>query len=145
MDGYIEQLLTPGVEKSREIIRNRVLPSSPGPVNIQPISPGPVNTQSRTELPSQITGTPVSAEILRTSSNIFAIGVKELTSTNPFIRQMGARRLVGLSTVLGGAGYTIKIGAQYVTGVTDDEMDAFQRSFAPQYQRNSPVTPCQIF
>ena len=81
------------------------------------------------------------AEILRTSSNIFAIGVKELTSTNPFIRQMGARRLVGLSTVLGGAGYTIKKGAQYVTGVTDDEMDAFQRSFAPQYQRNSTLIP----
>jgi hypothetical protein len=81
------------------------------------------------------------AEILRTSSNIFAIGVKELTSTNPFIRQMGARRLVGLSTVLGGAGYTIKKGAQYVTGVTDDEVDAFQRSFAPQYQRNSTLIP----
>ena len=54
---------------------------------------------------------------------------------------MGARRLVGLSTVLGGAGYTIKKGAQYVTGVTDDEMDAFQRSFAPQYQRNSTLIP----
>jgi hypothetical protein len=64
LDGYIEQLLTPGVEQTREIIRNRVPPSSPGPVNIQPISPGPINTQSRTELPSQITGAPVSAEIL---------------------------------------------------------------------------------
>jgi hypothetical protein len=81
------------------------------------------------------------AEILRTSSNIFGIGVKELTSTNPYIRQMGARRLVGLSTVLGGMGYTVKKGAQYVTGVTNDEMDAFQRSFAPQYQRNSTLIP----
>jgi hypothetical protein len=42
---------------------------------------------------------------------------------------------------LGGAGYTIKKGAQYVTGVSDDEVDAFQRSFAPQYQRNSTLIP----
>jgi hypothetical protein len=81
------------------------------------------------------------AEILRTSSNIFGIGVKELTSTNPFIRQMGARRLVGLSTVLGGIGYTVKKGAEYVTGITDQEMDSFQRSFAPQYQKNSTLIP----
>jgi len=32
------------------------------------------------------------AEILRTSSNILMIGAKELTSTNPFIRQMGAKK-----------------------------------------------------
>ena len=38
------------------------------------------------------------AEILRTTSNIISIGARELTSTNPFIRQMGARRLVGVST-----------------------------------------------
>ena len=36
------------------------------------------------------------AEILRTTANIINIGARELTSTNPFIRQMGARRLVGV-------------------------------------------------
>ena len=81
------------------------------------------------------------AEILRTTSNIISIGAKELTSTNPFIRQMGARRLVGVSTVLGGIGYTTKKGAQYLTGVDDDTMDAFQRSFAPPYQKNSTLIP----
>ena len=81
------------------------------------------------------------AEILRTTSNIISIGARELTSTNPFIRQMGARRLVGVSTVLGGIGYTTKKGAQYLTGVDDDTMDAFQRSFAPPYQKNSTLIP----
>ena len=57
IDGYIEQLLTPGVEQTRELINNRVLPSSPGPVNVQP----------RTELNSQITGAPVSAQVLTSS------------------------------------------------------------------------------
>ena len=81
------------------------------------------------------------AEILRTTSNIISIGARELTSTNPFIRQMGARRLVGVSTVLGGIGYTTKKGAQYLTGVDDETMDSFQRSFAPPYQRNSTLIP----
>jgi hypothetical protein len=81
------------------------------------------------------------AEILRTSSNILMIGAKELTSTNPFIRQMGAKRLVGLSTVLGGLGYTTKKGAQYLTGVDDETMNAFQNSFAPPYQKNSTLVP----
>ena len=66
------------------------------------------------------------AEILRTTSNIISIGARELTSTNPFIRQMGARRLVGVSTVLGGIGYTTKKGAQYLTGVDDETMESFQ-------------------
>ncbi len=81
------------------------------------------------------------AEILRTTSNIISIGARELTSTNPFIRQMGARRLVGVSTVLGGIGYTTKKGAQYLTGVDDETMESFQRSFAPPYQRNSTLIP----
>jgi hypothetical protein len=57
LNGYIEELLTPGVEQSRELIRNRISPSSPGPVNVQP----------RTELNSQITGAPVSAQVLTSS------------------------------------------------------------------------------
>jgi len=48
------------------------------------------------------------AEILRTTANIVSIGARELTSTNPFIRQMGARRLIGVSSVLGGIGYSVQ-------------------------------------
>ena len=84
------------------------------------------------------------SEILRTTSNIFSIGTRELTSSNPYIRQMGMRRLVGLSTVLGGVGYTVKKGAQYMTGVDDQTMDAFQKSFAPTYQRNSTLIPMTV-
>jgi hypothetical protein len=81
------------------------------------------------------------AEILRTTSNIISIGARELTSTNPFIRQMGARRLVGVSTVLGGIGFTVQKGAQYMTGVDEEMMNAFQTSFAPPYQKNSTLVP----
>jgi len=81
------------------------------------------------------------AEILRTTSNIISIGARELTSTNPFIRQMGARRLLGVSTVLGGIGTVTQKTAQYVTGVSEDDMRSFQRSFAPSYQKNSTLIP----
>jgi len=81
------------------------------------------------------------AEILRTTANIIALGSRELTSTNPFIRQMGARRLVGVSTVLGGIGTVTKQTAQYVTGVDDETMNSFQRSFAPSFQKNSTLIP----
>jgi hypothetical protein len=81
------------------------------------------------------------AEILRTTSNIISIGAKELTSANPYIRQMGARRLVGVSTVLGGLGTVTQKTAQYVTGVDEETMNSFQRSFAPDYQKNSTLIP----
>ena len=81
------------------------------------------------------------AEILRTTANIISLGSRELTSTNPFIRQMGARRLVGVSTVLGGVGTVTKQTAQYVTGVDDETMNSFQRSFAPSFQKNSTLIP----
>jgi hypothetical protein len=54
---------------------------------------------------------------------------------------MGARRLVGVSTVLGGIGFTVQKGAQYMTGVDEEMMDAFQTSFAPPYQKNSTLVP----
>jgi len=81
------------------------------------------------------------AEILRTSANLLTIGARELTSSNPFIRQMGARRLIGASATFGGIGKVVQETAEYVTGVTSDQMEAFQRSFAPEYQKNSTLIP----
>ena len=81
------------------------------------------------------------AEIIRTTSNILTIGARELTSENPYIRQMGARRLIGAATTLGGIEQAVVNSAQYVTGVKQDTMDAFQRHFAPDYERNSTLIP----
>jgi hypothetical protein len=81
------------------------------------------------------------AEILRTSAHLIEIGARELTSTNPFIRQMGARRLVGAASVFGGTGAIISEVAEKITGVTSDKMEAFQRSVAPSYQKNSTLIP----
>ena len=81
------------------------------------------------------------AEIIRTGSNLLSIGARELTSTNPFIRQMGARRLIGTSAVFGGIGSIVSNTAGYVTGVTEEIMDRAQRSFVPIYERNATLIP----
>ena len=81
------------------------------------------------------------SEILRNSANIISIGARELTSANPLIRQMGARRLIGAAAGFGGLGYVVKKGAEAITGVDENKMEAFQRSFAAQYQKNSTLIP----
>ena len=81
------------------------------------------------------------AEILRTQANILTIGARELTSNNPLIRQMGAKRLMGSATTLGGMGTAFVKTAEYFTGINEDKMDAFQRNFAADYERNSVLIP----
>ena len=81
------------------------------------------------------------AEILRTSAHLINIGARELTSSNPFIRQMGARRLMGTTAVFGGIGSTIAYTAEKITGVSDEKIKAFQRSAAPGYQKNATLIP----
>jgi hypothetical protein len=84
------------------------------------------------------------AEIIRNSANILITGARELTSTNPFIRQMGARRLMGASVGFGGLGYVVQKTAQSLTGIDEEKMEAYQRSFAPAYQKNSTLVPVTI-
>ncbi len=81
------------------------------------------------------------AEIIRNSANVIAIGARELTSKNPYVRQMGARRLMGAAAGFGGLGYTVQKTAQALTGVDEEKMEAYQRSFAPSYQKNSTLVP----
>ena len=80
------------------------------------------------------------AEILRTGSNLITIGARELTSTNPYIRQMGARRLIGASATFGGIGTVIGGTAQAITGVTDEMMQK-ARAFVPVYEKNATLIP----
>ena len=54
---------------------------------------------------------------------------------------MGARRLMGTSAVFGGIGSTIAYTAEKITGVSDEKVKAFQRSAAPDYQKNATLIP----
>jgi hypothetical protein len=54
---------------------------------------------------------------------------------------MGARRLIGTAATFGGVGTIVQQTAESITGVGQDIMDSFQRSFAPEYQKNSTLIP----
>jgi len=81
------------------------------------------------------------AEMIRTTANIMSIGAKELTSKNPYIRQMGGRRLIGLTASTAGFSYVTKEAAHAITGVSKDVLDAYQRSFGPYYEKTSTLVP----
>ena len=66
------------------------------------------------------------AEMIRTTYNILSLGAKEALSSNAKLRQIGYRRLIGASVVLGGAEQGVTTLAQNLTGTTKEQIDAIQ-------------------
>jgi hypothetical protein len=81
------------------------------------------------------------SEVLRLSGAAIRTSLRESSSDNVLVRQMGLRKLMGIATTMGGAGYVIDKVAQNYTGVTQDMMDAYKRSFAAVYNKNSNLAP----
>ena len=81
------------------------------------------------------------SEMWRNSYQMLTRGMKEMQSSNPYIRQMGARRLVGYITTVGTLGPMATSFAGHLTGVGKDKIDAWLHSFAPDYQRGHRMIP----
>jgi len=81
------------------------------------------------------------AEMIRTTTNILDIGMKEAMSSNPLLRQQGYRRLIGASVVLGGANEGAGQIAQAVTGVTQEQIDAYKRSLSASWNSRATIIP----
>ena len=79
------------------------------------------------------------AEMLRTTFNNLQISMAEAASTNPQLRSMGLRGLMGLFTVMGGASYGVKSLYNTFTGFDDEKMALYKKYFAPEYMRNSDM------
>ena len=77
------------------------------------------------------------AEILRTGTNVIALGLKEASSKNPAIRQMGIRRLQGAFLTSYATGTGLVQLAQFLTNSTDSQWDAYKRSSAAPWDKNS--------
>ena len=81
------------------------------------------------------------AEMIRTSFNLVNIGAKEIASSNPLLRQMGYRRMMGTAFTLGGAGQGALEIASFVTGTPLEELEAYKRSFAAPWNSDSILLP----
>jgi hypothetical protein len=78
------------------------------------------------------------SEILRTTTNIAQRAIREIK--DPALRDIGYKRLFGLTTVLAAAPYGIQKGFQSLYDVTNEELDALKR-YLPEWSRNSTILP----
>ena len=78
------------------------------------------------------------SEILRTTTNIAQRAIREIK--DPALRDIGYKRLFGLTTVLAAAPYGIQKGFQSLYDVTNEELDALKR-YLPDWSRNSTILP----
>ena len=81
------------------------------------------------------------AEIIRTSGNVMGRAIKEVASESPEIREIGMRRLAGMATVNYAAGRAISTIGHTLTGSTEDQTEAFKRSYAARWDKNSQLIP----
>ena len=81
------------------------------------------------------------AEMIRTTTNIVSIGLKEATSSDPKLRQMGLRRLLGAYVTLTGTGQAVGKISNTLTGVTMEEIEAYKRSLSAPWEKRAQIIP----
>ena len=81
------------------------------------------------------------AEMIRTTYNILSLGLKEATSSNANLRQMGYRRLIGALVTLGGAEKAVSTLGQNLTGVTMEQIEAYKRSLSAPWDSRAAIIP----
>jgi len=80
-------------------------------------------------------------EILRTGTNVIQRGVDELLDSNAEVQKIGMRRLIGASTTYAGIPMGVSALAHELTGVSEEEMEAYRRSFGLPWEKNSRLVP----
>ena len=81
------------------------------------------------------------SEMWRNSWQILSRGNKELASSNPYIRQMGARRLIGFSTTALTLGPTLYSSALYMSGMDGRMIEDWKKRLAPPYMKYHTIIP----
>ena len=81
------------------------------------------------------------AEIIRTSASVYGRAMKELGNESAAIRSIGMRRLLGSLTVDAGLYGGLMAGGLALTGSNLEQVNAYKRSFAADWERNAMLIP----
>ena len=83
------------------------------------------------------------SEMYRNSFQIMRRGLREMQSSNPYIRQIGARRLIGYATTVGIALPAAKKIGSVSTEVSSEILKAYADRFAPEYEKGHTMVPVE--
>ena len=81
------------------------------------------------------------SEMWRNSYQILKRGTAEMASSNPYIRQMGARRLMGYMITVPTLVPVAYQTALWMTGVPSKAIEAYKARFAPEFQEGHTLIP----
>ena len=79
------------------------------------------------------------SENIRNTFNTMAYAMREMSSSNPFLRQMGAKRLMGLSATFYGIEKGLSLFTSTLTGLDEEWMGKYKRWFVPYYDKTSTL------
>jgi len=79
------------------------------------------------------------AEMMRTGVNITQVALREISSSNPEIRNMGIQRLLGLTTVFGAAEYGASKLSETLSGLSDEDVAVYKNFFSAPWEVNSKL------
>ena len=75
------------------------------------------------------------SEMYRNSFQILRRGLRESRSSNPYLRQIGTRRLLGYTTTVGVALPMMYDLGKIITEIPDEVLKAYKERFAPEYEK----------
>ena len=80
------------------------------------------------------------SEMLRTTGNIANYALRELGSSNPYIRQMGAKRIMGLTSVFAVAPVSTAVALKML-GMTEEQLDSIKRNNTAPWNQFANLIP----
>ena len=79
------------------------------------------------------------AEIVRTATRIMDFNLKQMSHSNPRIRQMGIKGALSTTLAFGGVGTGLVALSQALTGTSADQWEAYQRSYGATWDKNANI------
>ncbi len=80
------------------------------------------------------------AEMYRTSFNLIKFGLREMQSSDPLVRQSGAKKLIGFSSALA-VGKVAQETAMNLVDVDEEQLNALRESFVAPWNKSGPLVP----